>query len=142
MSENTELVTVNVTNIAAAPVGSMVCSIKPDGNRETAAKIYAAMNNPEHRLADFINKKLNITDYLIEVAEIANEETGEISIVPRVVLIAEDGKSYQATSYGIANSVRNLVQAVGNAPWQPALQLEVKQRPTKRGSMLTLALIG
>ena len=137
MSETTELATVTVTNIAAAPVGSMVCSIKPDGNRETAAKIYAAMNNPEHRLADFINKKISVTDYLIEVAE-----TGEISIVPRVVLIAEDGKSYQATSYGIANSVRNLVQAVGNAPWQPALQLEVKQRPTKRGSMLTLALIG
>lgn len=141
MSENTELATANITNIAAAPVGSMVCSIKPDGDRKTAAAIYSAMNNPEFRLADFINKRIKITNYLIEIVEISNEETGEISIVPRVVLIAEDGKSYQATSYGIANSIRNLCQSVGNAPWQPALELEVKQRATKRGSMLTLALI-
>lgn len=141
MSENTELATANITNIAAAPVGSMVCSIQPDGDRKTAATIYSAMNNPEYRLADFINKRIKITNYLIEIVEISNEETGEISIVPRVVLIADDGKSYQATSYGIANSVRNLCQSVGNAPWQPALELEVKQRATKRGSMLTLALI-
>lgn len=140
--ENNKLAIATINNIAAAPVGSMVCSIKPDGNRATAAKIYAAMNNPEFRLADFINKKIKVTDYLIEITEIANEETGELSQVPRVVLIAEDGKSYQATSYGIANSVRNLVQAVGAAPWAPALEVEVKQRPTKRGSMLTLALIG
>lgn len=140
--ENNELAIATVTNITTAPVGSMVCSIQPDGNRETAAKIYAAMNNPEFRLADYINKKIKVTDFLIEITEIANEETGELSQVPRVVLIAEDGKSYQATSYGIANSVRNLVQAVGAAPWKPALEVEVKQRPTKRGSMLTLALIG
>lgn len=132
----------SIANVGALPIGSMVCSIKPDGDRKTAAKIYAAMNNPENRIADFINKKISVSDYLIEIVEIASEETGEMSTVPRVVLIAEDGTSYQATSYGVANSVRNLVQAVGDAPWKPALQLEIKQRPTKRGSMLTLGLIG
>lgn len=142
MTENMELATITMNNINAAPTGSMICSIKPDGDRKTAAKIYAAMNNPEYKLAEFINKRIKVTDYLIEIVDIANEETGEISTVPRVVLIAEDGKSYQATSYGIANSVRNLVQAVGAAPWNPALELEVQQRPTKRGSMLTLALVG
>lgn len=142
MSETNEMAIATINNIGAAPAGSMICSIKPDGDRKTAAKLYAAMNNPEFKLAEYINKKIKVTDYLIEIVDIVNEETGEVSTVPRVVLIAEDGKSYQATSYGIANSVRNLVQAVGAAPWNPALELEVQQRPTKRGSMLTLALVG
>ena len=104
-----EELTLNINTINAANVGTMICSIKPNPNdRATSAKIYAAMNDPEFKLADFINKKIEITDYLIEIVDIANEETGEVSTVPRVVLIDKDGKSYQATSYGIANSVRNL----------------------------------
>lgn len=141
MTESTELA-LNINTINAANVGTMICSIKPNpDDRETSAKIYAAMNDPEFKLADFINKKIEITDYLIEIVDIANEETGEVSTVPRVVLIDKDGKSYQATSYGIANSVRNLCLSVGDAPWAPPLKLEVKQKAIKRGFMLTLKMI-
>lgn len=140
MTETTELATIN--NIAGAAVGTIVSSIKADpSDREAAKKVYNAMNNPEHRIADYINKKIKVTDYLIEIAEIANEETGEVSTVPRVVLLDDKGASYQAVSVGMANALRNLCIACGNAPWNPAIELEIKQQPTKNGSMLTAVMV-
>lgn len=131
-----------LSTITTSPAGSMVCSIKADpSDREASAKIYNAMLNPDNRIADFINKKIEVQDYFIEMVELANEETGEVSIVPRVVLISPDGTSYQATSYGIANAVRGLFAAFGDAPWTPPITVEVRQRPTKNGSMLTLAAV-
>lgn len=140
MSENTELATIQA--IGSAPVGSIVCSIKPNPNdRETSARIYNAMNNPTHRIAEYINKEIAVVDYLIEIAEIENEETGIVSTVPRVVLIDDAGESYQAVSIGMANAVRNLVIACGDAPWHPPVDIRVKQTPTKNGSMLTVEML-
>lgn len=140
MSETTELATIKT--IGNAPVGSIVCSIKPDkDDRETSAKIYNAMNNPTYRVADFINKEINIVDYLVEITEIVNEEVGSVSTVPRVVLIDENGDSYQAVSVGIANALRNLVIACGDAPFTPPVKVMVKQQATRNGSMLTFAMV-
>lgn len=141
MTEETTAIAVN--NITAQPAGAMVCSIvaKP-GDRETAAKIYNAMNNPAHRVADYINKEIDVVDYLVEMTEIANEETGEVSTVPRCVLIDAKGESYQAVSVGVANALAKLVMVCGPATWEPALKVRVKQQTTKRGSMLTLEMVG
>lgn len=140
MSESTELAT--IATISNAPIGSIVCSIKPNINdRETSARIYNAMNNPTHRVADFINKRIDVVDYLIEVTEIVNEESGIASTVPRVVLIDEAGDSYQAVSIGMANAVRNLVIACGDAPWDPPVAIMIKQQATKNGSMLTVEML-
>lgn len=126
-----------ISTIMGAEVGSVFCSIEQDGSRENATKIYNAMNNPEFRVADFINKKIEVQDVLIEVREILNEDTGEIARVPRIVLIDTNGKGYQATSVGMHNAIRNAFLAFGPAPWNPALAFEIKQRSTKNGSMLT-----
>ena len=140
MNENTELATIQTIN--AAPAGTMICSIKPNpDDRETSAKIFNAMNNPDHRVADYINKNINVVDYLIEIADIETEETGLVSSVPRVVLIDDKGESYQSVSVGMANVVRNLVVACGDAPWNPPVKICIKQQATKNGSMLTAAMV-
>ena len=140
MTETTELATINT--IIASPAGTMICSIKPDpDDRATSAKIFNAMNNPTHRVADFINKEVSICDYLIEITDIENEETGLVSSVPRVVLIDDEGESYQAVSVGMANAVRNLVIACGDAPWSPPVTIAIRQQATKNGSMLTAEMV-
>ncbi len=123
-------------------VGKMVCSIKPSGNRKEDAKIFAALNNPEYRIANFINKRIKVQNVLVEIREIMNEDTGEIETAPRVVLIADDGKAYQAVSKGIFNAVKNAYEVFGQAPWEPALEIEVKQIAVGKGSMLTFDVIG
>ena len=77
MSENTNAIT--VATIMNEQPGTMLCSIQPEpGNKEQAKKLYNAMNNPTHKVSDFINKTIFVENVLIEINDILDEETGEI----------------------------------------------------------------
>lgn len=158
MTENTEIQAAQaqataiqqptIQNITNASVGAMITSLRANpNNRVESVRVFNAMNNPTDRVANHINETIEVQDYLIEMTEIEDTDTygnglGSYSVVPRVVLVASDGTSYQAVSYGIANAVRNVVMVCGDAPWQPPVQLKIKQVPTKRGSMLTVDMVG
>lgn len=156
MAENTEIqavaqqatATVNIQNVTNAGAGAMITSLRANPNdRAASVRVFNAMNNPNERIANHINETIEVQDYLIEMAEIEDTDSygnglGSYSVVPRVVLVSSDGTSYQAVSYGIANAVRNVVMVCGDAPWKPAVQLKIKQVPTKRGSMLTVDMVG
>ena len=49
------------------------CSIKGD-TREALVAMYNAINSPDHKLSDFVGKKLNIKDISIERVENMNDE--------------------------------------------------------------------
>lgn len=131
-----------MVSATAENVGQTVCSITPTGNRKEDARIFTALNNPEYRIANFINKKIAVTDVLVEIRELLNEKSGEIETAPRVVFIDADGKAYQAVSKGIFNAVKNAYQVFGAAPWEPALEIEIKQVAVGKGSMLTFDVVG
>ena len=154
MAENTEiqateqLNNITVQNITNAAAGAMITSLRANPNdRAASVRVFNAMNNPTDRVANHINETIEVQDYLIEMTQIEDTDSygnglGSYSVVPRVVLVAPDGTSYQAVSYGIANAIRNVVIVCGDAPWSPAVQLKIKQVPTKRGSMLTVDMVG
>lgn len=129
-------------NVTSENRGAMVCSIEPSGDRKKDAQIFSALNNPEFRVSNFINKKILVENVLVEVREILDEETGEIDIVPRTVLIDKDGKAYQATSKGVFNALKNAYEVFGKAPWTPPLEIEIKQIAVGKGSMLTFDVLG
>lgn len=138
MSENA-IVKVDVNTMLSAETGTTYCTLQTDPNdRASAAKVYNALNNPEFRISDYINKDICVQDVLIEIAEIMNEETGEISQVPRVVLIDEDGKAYQSVSVGMFNAIKSAIKVYGEPTWEPPITFTVKQRNVKNGSMLTI----
>ena len=146
MSDNTVLATVqSVTNQGA---GAMVTSLTANqGDRAAAARVFNALNNPSEKVSNHINEVIEVRDYLIEMVEMEKQDaygngTGEYEVVPRVVLISPDGTAYQAVSRGMANCLRNLIGCVGNAPWEPAISLKVKQISVGRGSMLTAEMVG
>lgn len=122
--------------------GAMVCSIEPTGDRKKDAQIFSALNNPEFRIANFINKRIKVSNVLVEIRDLLNDDTGEIETVPRVVLIDEEGKAYQATSKGIFTALKNAFTIFGAAPWTPALEIEIKQIAVGKGSMLTFDVVG
>ena len=108
------------------------CSIKGD-SREALAAMYNAINSPDHKLSDFVGKKLNIKDISIERVENMNDETGEMVANARVVLIDENGESYTCVSSGIYSAIKKLVSVFGEPTWEPALPVEVQNLSTKKG---------
>lgn len=137
MSEQVyELAKMDVRQELSAESPSTYCSVQ-GGDRKAKALVYNAMNNPTHRVGDCINKKLMIKDVLAEVIELENEETGEMQQVPRVVLIDENGESYQAVSTGIFNAVKKAIAVFGAPTWDEPLPIVIKQVSLGKNQMLT-----
>lgn len=157
MTENTELAVntmvgeitpITIQNITGQQAGAMITSLeaKP-GDRAAAVKMFNAMNNPSEKVSSHINEVIEVSDFLIEMTSIEQQDaygnlTGKVDTVPRVVLISPDGTAYQAVSKGMANVVRNCTQSTGPAPWNPPIQLKIKQISVGHGSMLTADMVG
>lgn len=113
-------------------------------------KLYNAINVPDYKLSDFINKTLILRDVIIMGVEINREvnpfdkndldNIDEKRKANRVILIDMEGKSYVATSDGISNAVRTLMNVFGTLHFEDGLSITVKQVNVKRGSLLTLSL--
>ena len=115
------------------------CSIKGD-TREAKVAMYNAINSPDHKLSDFVGKKLNIKDISIERVENPSDETGEMVANARVVLIDENGESYTCVSSGIYSAIKKLVAVFGEPTWEQPIPVVVKQEKVANGSMLTLSV--
>lgn len=118
--------------------------------QEEKIKLYNAINVPDYKLSDFINKSISVRDVIIMGVEINREvnpfdNNGFDGVddkrkANRVILIDMDGKSYAATSDGISNAVRTLMNVFGSLHFEDGLNVTVKQINVKRGSLLTLSL--
>jgi len=106
-------------------------------------KVLDAITNSEP-LADHLRESFNLTDFVIQVIQMADEKTGEIGNVPRIILITDDGKAYHAISSGVLQSLRNFVGVLGEPgtgdAWPVAVTCdEVKGRNGYRFMTLKLA---
>ena len=70
------------------------CSVKAE-TMEDKALVFNAANNPQHKVADYINKKIMLHDVYAETLELINKETGELDKAPRIVLIDDKGEAYE-----------------------------------------------
>ena len=118
-------------------------SIVPQ-TREEGVQVYNAVNNPDFRIADYINKTIAVKHVLIETVELESKDNPfEKDLVPRTVLIDDKGKSYVAVSFGIFNSMKRVVQMFGEpSTWDKPLNIEIKQIKKGENSILTLNIVG
>lgn len=137
MAEVQAIEKVNLSTELSENATSVYCSVQ-GGDRKTKALVYNASNNPEHKVADYINKTINVKDVLVELIQVENEETGELEEAPRVVLIDDKGEAYQAVSAGMFSAVKKAIQIFGQPTWDEPLPMLIKQVSVKRGSMLTV----
>ena len=112
-------------------------SLKAETDDEKAS-LFNAINNPEKRLSDCINMKIRAKDLFIEVVNCTNEETGEVTACPRIVIIDDKGVSYQAVSLGIYSALKKVIQIFGAPTCDKPIVLEVKQVTKGQRKMLTL----
>lgn len=88
--------------------------------------LYNSISSPG-KVSDMINKQIKLLHIYAEIIQVTSEETGELVSVPRVILIDEQGKGYQAVSIGIYNAVKRLIALFGTPDtWDRPHTVEVK----------------
>lgn len=140
---------INVTNLAVVEqtlvtdlenqTKAFYTSMKGD-TVEEKSKLFNAMNNPDKRISDMIGKIINVKDVFVEEVRFADEETGEITFAPRIVVIDTNGESYQAVSVGVMSAFKKLFQLFGQPTWPEGIPLEVKQVKNGKNNILTFAI--
>lgn len=105
----------------------------------TKAMVSTHLATPKHRIADNVNRTINVVDAIIHKVKLADQETGELVEVPRTILIDDKGESYVAVSKGIYDVIRtNLFPMFGFPTWQDGLPLEIQQGGSGTRKFLTL----
>lgn len=121
------------TNLAA------FCSVNAE-TMEEKALVFNAANNPQHKISDYINKKIMVRDVYAETLELVNKETGEVDKAPRIVLIDANGEAYECVSVGMFSALKKLIATFGEPTWEKPIPVVVKQEKVANGSMLTLSV--
>lgn len=117
---------------------------------EEKKALYNCINVPDNRLADMINKTIDLRDVVINTVVLTADKNPapgsawanmEDQDAFRVILIDKDGVTYAATSSGVYNSVKNIFNIFGTLHFEEPMKIEVKQVKTKNGNTLTLSLV-
>jgi hypothetical protein len=115
-------------------------SIKPT-TVEGKIALFNAINNPDKRLADFINMEISVKDVLVEIVELESEQTGQLEKCPRIILIDTKGVSYQCVSVGIMSGLKRIFKLFGEPTWTTPVKVRVKQITKGEKKMLSLEVI-
>lgn len=122
-----------------APV--QYCSFMPTNAKEKAV-LFNAMNNPDKRLAECIGEKIALKHVFCEIVNCTDDETGEITSAPRVVLIDSKGVSYQGVSVGVYSAIKKLFLVTGTPDmWEEPVNVKVEQISKGKYKMLTISMV-
>lgn len=122
-------------------VTSRYLAIMPKNDDEAAA-LFTAMNNPNKNISDCINQEINIYNVYIQSVEVEDNITNEIKLLPRTVIIDENGVSYSCTSGGLFNALEKLFSIYGTPDkWKAPITVKIIQVKVNRGSMLSFDLV-
>lgn len=108
------------------------CSMQAVDNRARVT-LYNACNQPD-KIANHINETIKVLHVYAEIIPVTNKVTGAIDKAPRVVLIDEQGKGFQAVSLGIYNAVKQLIHMFGDpSTWTAPHTVKVINVPLDGG---------
>lgn len=98
-----------------------------------ANRVIRYMQGKASPLSENIGQTILVEHVLAHRVEMVDEESGEITLGDRIVLVTPKGDAYQAVSAGVRRSVQLIAHFKGLPPWTPPLKLKVEQIPTRRG---------
>lgn len=140
-----EIVLVTPAQLSNPTSTQMYCSLKDDGSAKSKASIYNAINSPDEKLSEHIGEVIELVHIVAHQVQLPDEETGEIITVLRTILVDKAGKTYEAVSGGVANSISRLLQIFGQPEtWKEPIKIKAKQKATRNGNnkVTTLEIIG
>lgn len=90
-------------------------------------------------LSENLNKPIELVNVVVQVIEMADEQTGEVGEVPRTILIAKDGTAYHAISKGVFRAVENILGILGKpSTWSGPVKVKVLQEGTGNRKYFTI----
>ena len=102
-------------------------------SRADKMNLLKAINNSVP-LVDKAGSEIAIVDVVMQEVEIANENTGAIEDAIRITLIDADGTAYNATSKGIAQSLKQVFGVLGEpGQWEEPLEVGVAEERGRNG---------
>lgn len=132
---------ITLYNAVENELGQPYCSMQVT-DEKSASMLFKAMNQPDDSLGDHINETIDVTNIFIQPVTMPNQETGEMNVVPRIVLFDVEGKTYVSISKGIYNALKNMCAIVGTPEtWKAPVTIKVGQRQIKERRMLTFDVV-
>lgn len=132
---------ITLYNAVENELGQPYCSMQVT-DEKSASMLFKAMNQPDDSLGDHINETIDVTNIFIQPVPMANQETGEMNVVPRIVLFDVEGKTYVTVSRGIYNALKNMCAIVGTPEtWKAPVTIKVGQRQIKERRMFTFDVV-
>lgn len=113
----------------------MFCTL-PMNTPEEKMHVFHVAQNPDYKVEDIVNTKIELTDVYAEVATLENGDN-----VPRIILVDKEGKSYACASFGMLHSLEKLFGIFGAPHYETPLKVTVKKVKTKNGSTFTLDIV-
>ena len=115
------------------------CSMVAE-TRQDKAVLYNAVQNPDSKISDHINQKIQFVNVKMEQVEMTDEETGDTRKAIRTILITPDGKGILCTSNGIARSLYDMFTIFGTPDtWEgEVMECIVRQVETGKGRTFKL----
>lgn len=102
--------------------------------KEERKAFYNAVENPEHKLSEFINKKVTFSNVSMEMSQVqARDDAGNpipdtFNPAVKTVLVTPDGKGIISTSMGVARALYSMFQIFGTPDtWDEPMTVVVKQ---------------
>lgn len=112
------------------------CSFIPQ-TIEEKTNFFNAINNPTAKLRDAVNMELKLKHVYAESVDFVDED-GEITPGVRMVLITEDGKSYQTASIGVYNCLKKMFGLFGEPNvWKKPITI-VPQQVSKKANRVVM----
>lgn len=112
--------------------------------------IFNATANPDYRLRECVNMKIQVVGIIVEMVEVKKEVRDkegnicgeELVQAPRIVFIDKEGKSYTATSSGVFNAVGRILALFGEpSTWEEPLNIKPKLLTKGTYNILTLEVV-
>jgi hypothetical protein len=95
--------------------------------------LYNSVTKADRSISELIGDVFEASNVIVQVVTKLNKKTGVEETFPRIILVDDDGVSYEAFSWGVLDSVKLLSVVKGPPPWKPQLLLTPVQIPTDGG---------
>ena len=126
---------VTVSSLSDPGQSQMYCSIRDDGTMQSKARIFNSINSPDKRISDCIGETISLANIVAHPIQLVDENSGELIETMRMVLVDDQGVSYEAVSTGIVNAVARILQIFGQPDtWQGPIKVKPVQKGTRNGN--------
>jgi len=101
-------------------------------------RVAQALGNSEP-LADNLNKPIAMRHVVIQPVMMKNDETGVLQNQPRVVILADDGKSYHVTSPVVYRTLKTWLGVLGEpSTWPSSINVTAYNEKAAKGKFINL----